>query len=204
MPARARRRQRALVIGQSQGQALASAPGTSTAPRLPHGSAPTLTTWIRFPSRPSVRTYHNSPSRTWQGHLPTSHSWWRQTRSRRAPRRSIRTPVGHPRAARRGVVTHFDFSASCLCLESCHNGCMRRSSKPLPKDPNELAHEIVRLSTTELTKQARDSTISEYLSQIGHNGGLKGGKARAEVLSPERRRAIARKAAKTRWSKKGV
>jgi hypothetical protein len=30
--------------------------------------------------------------------------------------------------------------------------------------------------------------------------GIKGGKARAQVLSPQERRAIARKAAKTRWS----
>jgi hypothetical protein len=36
----------------------------------------------------------------------------------------------------------------------------------------------------------------------GRLGGLKGGKSRAEKLSPERRREIAIKAAKTRWAKK--
>jgi hypothetical protein len=36
---------------------------------------------------------------------------------------------------------------------------------------------------------------------IGRAGGKKGGKARAERLSPKRRRAIAKKAAKTRWVK---
>ena len=35
----------------------------------------------------------------------------------------------------------------------------------------------------------------------GKLGGLKGGKARSRKLSPERRRAIASKAARTRWGK---
>lgn len=37
---------------------------------------------------------------------------------------------------------------------------------------------------------------------LGRLGGLKGGKARAKKLSAERRREIARKAAKARWTKK--
>jgi hypothetical protein len=36
----------------------------------------------------------------------------------------------------------------------------------------------------------------------GHLGGLKGGKARAEKLTPEQRKEIARKAAKARWANK--
>ena len=35
----------------------------------------------------------------------------------------------------------------------------------------------------------------------GRKGGLKGGKARAAVMSAKRRTQIARKAAKTRWKK---
>lgn len=34
---------------------------------------------------------------------------------------------------------------------------------------------------------------------LGRLGGLKGGKARAKALSKEQRKAIAKKAAKTRW-----
>jgi len=34
---------------------------------------------------------------------------------------------------------------------------------------------------------------------LGRPGGMKGGKARAEKLSPKKRRAIARKAARARW-----
>jgi len=75
---------------------------------------------------------------------------------------------------------------------------MRRSSKPLPKDPNQLAHEIVRLSTEEPTEK---SEISKYLSKIGRKGGLKGGKARANKLTPSQRRKIAIKAAHARWKK---
>lgn len=87
---------------------------------------------------------------------------------------------------------------------------MRRSSKKLPKDPNKLAFEIVRLSTEEPEETSRPtakeppkkrSPISEYLAQIGRKGGLKGGKARAEKLSPERRSEIAKEAAKVRWGK---
>jgi hypothetical protein len=35
--------------------------------------------------------------------------------------------------------------------------------------------------------------------ELGRLGGLKGGRARAEALSAEQRREIARKAAQTRW-----
>jgi hypothetical protein len=38
--------------------------------------------------------------------------------------------------------------------------------------------------------------------ELGRLGGRKGGKARAEKLSPERRREIAKKAAESRWAKK--
>ncbi len=38
--------------------------------------------------------------------------------------------------------------------------------------------------------------------ELGRLGGLKGGKARAEKLTPEQRKEIARKAAKARWDKK--
>jgi len=81
---------------------------------------------------------------------------------------------------------------------------MRRSSKPLPKDPNKLAYEIVHLSTEEPEEKEQPperSEISKYLSEIGRKGGLKGGKARADKLTPERRKEIAQKAAQARWSK---
>ena len=75
---------------------------------------------------------------------------------------------------------------------------MRRSSKKLPKDPNQLGAEIVRLSTEEPRPA---SSIKEYLAAIGRKGGLKGGKARANKLSTKERKQIAGHAAKARWSK---
>jgi hypothetical protein len=38
-------------------------------------------------------------------------------------------------------------------------------------------------------------------TEANRKGGLKGGKARAKALSPEKRREIAKKAAKSRWQK---
>jgi len=75
---------------------------------------------------------------------------------------------------------------------------MRRSSKPLPKDPNKLAYQIMRISTEEPEEK---SPISKYLSEIGKRGGLKGGPARAKKLSSKKRTEIAKKAAKARWEK---
>jgi hypothetical protein len=59
-------------------------------------------------------------------------------------------------------------------------------------DLNQIAHRIVRESTEPKTP--------ETPAQVnGRNGGLKGGKVRAEKLSPEKRSEIARKAAQARW-----
>jgi hypothetical protein len=43
---------------------------------------------------------------------------------------------------------------------------------------------------------------SAYAVALGRLGGLKGGRARAEALSPQRRRDIARVAAAARWKRK--
>lgn len=73
---------------------------------------------------------------------------------------------------------------------------MRRSSKRLPTDVNQRAAAIVQLSVEE-PKQTE--SVIDYLAAIGRKGGLKGGKARAAKLSPERRKEIASNAAKTLW-----
>jgi len=78
---------------------------------------------------------------------------------------------------------------------------MRRSSKKLPKDPNKLAYQIVKLSTEEPEPVKERSEISKYLSEIGKRGGLKGGPARAKKLSAKKRSEIAKKAALSRWKK---
>jgi hypothetical protein len=82
---------------------------------------------------------------------------------------------------------------------------VKRSNKSLPKDPNLLAFTIVKMHTEEPAKPEQPkerSAISQYLAEIGRRGGLKGGKARAKKLTPERRKEIALKAANSRWPKK--
>lgn len=64
----------------------------------------------------------------------------------------------------------------------------------MAKDVNQLAAAIVAKSTGTETRKNPAAVA------LGKLGGLKGGKARAEKLSPKRRKAIARKAAKSRWA----
>jgi len=77
---------------------------------------------------------------------------------------------------------------------------MNRSRK-LPKDPNQLAAAIVKLSTEE-PEAKLVNPISAYLAEIGRKGGLKGGKARAKKLSAKKRSEIAKSAARARWKVK--
>ena len=46
------------------------------------------------------------------------------------------------------------------------------------------------------------TSVKEYLASIGRKGGLKGGTARANKLSPKARKRIAKKAAEARWGGK--
>jgi len=48
------------------------------------------------------------------------------------------------------------------------------------------------------TGEAQDTTRNPG-TEANRKGGLKGGKARAKALSPEKRKAIAKRAAKARW-----
>ena len=58
-------------------------------------------------------------------------------------------------------------------------------------------------TATSLTPALEDTTGHRTTPvELGKLGGKKGGKARAEKLSPERRKEIASKAAKARWDKK--
>jgi hypothetical protein len=62
-------------------------------------------------------------------------------------------------------------------------------------DLNRMAHRIVQ----EVTEPQEDPATPTPVN--GRNGGLKGGVARAEKLSPEERSKIAKKAAQARWHK---
>jgi hypothetical protein len=50
-----------------------------------------------------------------------------------------------------------------------------------------------------LARRSRPAPRNPHAAALGRLGGLKGGPARAATLSPERRREIARRAARRRW-----
>ena len=92
-----------------------------------------------------------------------------------------------------------------------HDGSMDdRSSKTAPgnhttsrgkghKDVNEIAFSIFQQAVGDVPKPDPNAGKNPAAVTLGRLGGLKGGKARAEKLTPEQRKEIARKAAAKRW-----
>lgn len=76
----------------------------------------------------------------------------------------------------------------------------KKKSSKRSSDINILASQIMAEATGETTKELVKEKNPAAVA-LGRLGGLKGGKARAEKLSAKKRKAIAQKAAKTRWSK---
>jgi len=68
-----------------------------------------------------------------------------------------------------------------------------------PRDTNQLAHMIAQLATGELDDVKTDDGKDPAAVALGRKGGLKGGKARADSLTPKQRSEIAKKAAASRW-----
>jgi hypothetical protein len=64
-----------------------------------------------------------------------------------------------------------------------------------PRDPSQLAKLIVDISVGEVPGDLAPTKVQVR----GRLGGLKGGKVRAQMLSVEERRKIAKKAARKRW-----
>ncbi len=78
-------------------------------------------------------------------------------------------------------------------------------SKKRPRDPNQLAYQIMLESTGQSEPKAEpaiDPTKNPHAVALGRLGGLKGGAARSAALTPRKRSQIAAKAAKARWGKK--
>lgn len=80
--------------------------------------------------------------------------------------------------------------------------CYRLSMKTQKRssDINLIASRIVVAATKEPTEQPAKEKNPAAVA-LGRLGGLKGGPARANSLSPKKRKEIAKKAAKVRWSK---
>lgn len=70
-----------------------------------------------------------------------------------------------------------------------------------PTDPNKLAFQIVGEATGEIEPADPDEGKDPAAIERGRKGGAKGGKARAERMTPEQRSESARKAAAARWAK---
>ncbi len=70
-----------------------------------------------------------------------------------------------------------------------------------PKDANQKAKFIVDLVTGEAKESDPNAGKNPAAVALGKLGGQKGGNARAEKLSPEQRKEIAKKAARKRWEK---
>ena len=77
---------------------------------------------------------------------------------------------------------------------------------PRPRDPVQLGKLIGDILTGQVEDRAPDRPDDPNKDQaavtLGRKGGLKGGRARADSLTPEERKKIARNAARKRWQKK--
>lgn len=72
-----------------------------------------------------------------------------------------------------------------------------------PRDLNQLAAQITGLATGD-APHSSDAEKNPAAVALGRLGGRKGGKARAAKLTPEQRKAIAEKAARSRWKKPSI
>jgi hypothetical protein len=75
----------------------------------------------------------------------------------------------------------------------------KRSS--IRKDTQDLARSIVDQVVPDAEPSPPKQEKNPAAVALGRLGGLKGGKARAEKLTAERRAEIAKKAAESRWKK---
>jgi hypothetical protein len=73
--------------------------------------------------------------------------------------------------------------------------------KKPPRDPNQLAKYILDVTTGE-TEKIEPPKKDPAAVELGRRGGLKSAQSRPQRLSPAKRKAIAKKAAKARWGKK--
>jgi hypothetical protein len=89
---------------------------------------------------------------------------------------------------------------------ACHIRSMTQSRPRRPRDPNQLAKQIIDIATGEIgdtdSASVIDPTKNPHAVELGRLGGKKGGPARAKTLSAEERSEIAKNAARHRWAKR--
>jgi hypothetical protein len=77
---------------------------------------------------------------------------------------------------------------------------MPERSRKRPRDPNELAKQLVEEATGAQPKYDPEEGKDPAAVALGRKGGLKGGKARAAKMTPAERTASAKRAAEARWA----
>ena len=81
----------------------------------------------------------------------------------------------------------------------------KKAPKRLPRDPNQHAHALIKAVTDQMEETQPEppmvstADISRVMAELGRRGGKIGGRVRADSMTPERRREIALKAARSRW-----
>jgi uncharacterized protein (DUF488 family) len=79
---------------------------------------------------------------------------------------------------------------------------LRKAVENLDKVVNELKDALLIKDSDEILNDI--SELSRHAKALSGVGASKGGKARAEKLSPSRRKEIAQNAARARWGKESV
>jgi hypothetical protein len=80
----------------------------------------------------------------------------------------------------------------------------KRLKRKRPRDPAQLAKLMIDIASGEVEDRKPAPSLEgkdAAAVSLGRRGGLKGGRARAAKMPPERRAEIARKAAKARWDR---
>jgi hypothetical protein len=82
---------------------------------------------------------------------------------------------------------------------------MTEKRLPRPRDPIQLGKLLGDILTGQVEDRApppkHDPDKDPAAVALGRKGGMKGGRARADSLTPEERKQIAQNAAKKRWGK---
>lgn len=81
---------------------------------------------------------------------------------------------------------------------------MKKIKYPKHADLNQMAYAIVQAATDESEPIEEPTTKNPHAVALGRLGGLKGGKARAAKLTPQKRKEIAKKAISARWNKEKI
>ena len=76
------------------------------------------------------------------------------------------------------------------------------TKKRLPADVNKKAKAIVDILTSDKDTEKEKEELQSAAAILGRKGGLKGGVARAKILTAAKRSEIAKKGAAARWGTK--